>query len=284
MTRHRLEALRGAAAFLTPLGGAAAPTSASLDFFPLVGAGVGAAVGLVWVASRRAVGPLAGAAVTVAADALLTGALHLDGVADAADGLLSHLPRERRLEVMAEPAVGAFGQVTLCGLLLLRAGALAEGIPSAWLPAGLWGVSRALMAIAACRMAYARPAGLATAFRAAEGPEGGGWLPVAAVPLLALVAGRGLPGRGHRGRGAPAGSLGRARRSRVHPALRGVAVVAPALAAGSGVLALGRRQLGGFTGDVLGAAGVVAETAGLLAAVALGRPDGTARASSGGPR
>jgi adenosylcobinamide-GDP ribazoletransferase len=50
-----------------------------------------------------------------------------------------------------------------------------------------------------------------------------------------------------------------------------VAVLAAALAA-LGVAALAQRQIGGFTGDTLGAAGVVAETAGLLVAVAVLRP------------
>jgi adenosylcobinamide-GDP ribazoletransferase len=270
---RQLEAVRSAIGFLTPLGGATAPSAASLDAFPLVGAGIGASVGLVWVTSRRVLGPLAGAAVTVAADALLTGALHLDGVADAADGLLAHLPRERRLEVMAEPAVGAFGQVGLSGLLMLRVGALADGVPSVWLPAALWSASRALMAIGAARMPYARPRGLATAFRRPEGRGGGGWAPLVAFPLVMLAADRGVSGRGtgHASRGRAGWA------SCAHAGLRGAAVVAPALAAGAGVLALGRRQLGGFTGDVLGAAGVVTETVGLLVAVALAGPDAPRR-------
>lgn len=279
---RQLEALRGAVGFLTPLGGAAAPSAASLDAFPLVGAGIGASVGAVWVASRRVLGPLASAAVTVAADALLTGALHLDGVADAADGLLAHLPRERRLEVMAEPAIGAFGQVSLSGLLLLRAGALAEAGPSIWLPAALWSASRALMAVAAARMPYARQTGLATAFRRAEGRGGGwsgSWASLVAIPLLTLAAGRGVSGRWSGP--APCGGAGRA--SHAHPALRGAAVVLPAVAAGTGVLALGRRQLGGFTGDVLGASGVVTETVGLLVAVALGGTKGLTQTRTGSP-
>jgi adenosylcobinamide-GDP ribazoletransferase len=48
----------------------------------------------------------------------------------------------------------------------------------------------------------------------------------------------------------------------------GVAVVVVAMAAAAGVVALAVRRLGGFTGDVLGAAGIVAETAGLVVAAA----------------
>ena len=52
--------------------------------------------------------PALAAALTVAVDLVLTGALHLDGLADTADGLLPHLDRARRLAVMAAPDVGAF--------------------------------------------------------------------------------------------------------------------------------------------------------------------------------
>ena len=62
--------------------------------------------------------------------------LHVDGLADSADGLLPHMPRERRLEVMSDPTVGAYGvAVTVC-VLLLRFAALASMPPSILLIAG----------------------------------------------------------------------------------------------------------------------------------------------------
>ena len=99
--------VRRALAFLTPLGRAAVPDSRTMSWFPVVGALVGAVVGCVWWGADRLWPPAVAAALTVAADLALTGMLHVDGLADSADGLLPHLPRKRRLEVMADPAIGA---------------------------------------------------------------------------------------------------------------------------------------------------------------------------------
>ena len=101
--------MRRALAFLTPLGGASTPSPGALSWFPLVGALIGVAVGGVWWLAAKGWGPAPAAALAVAADLALTGLLHVDGLADSADGLLPHLDRQRRLEVMAEPGIGAFG-------------------------------------------------------------------------------------------------------------------------------------------------------------------------------
>jgi adenosylcobinamide-GDP ribazoletransferase len=171
------------------------------------------------------------AGVVVAADLALTGLLHLDGLADSADGLLPHLSRDQRLDVMAAPDVGAFGVGVAGAALLLRWSALAVLRPDPALLAGLWCGSRTLMATVATTVPYARDQGLASAFL------GGKWIWPVAV-FGAVVAGV-LAGW------AAAGVL--------------VGVV---------VVALAKRRIGGFTGDVLGAAGVIGETAGLLVAAA----------------
>src|SRR5215471_1564981 len=101
--------MRRAVSFLTPFGGAADPAPSALAWFPAVGAIIGLVVGGIWWAARRAWAPPAAAAIAVIADAALTGMLHLDGFADAADGLLPPLPRARRLEVMADPRLGGPG-------------------------------------------------------------------------------------------------------------------------------------------------------------------------------
>lgn len=59
--------------------------------------------------------------------AAVTGALHLDGLADSADGLFSHRPRERMLEIMKDPRVGVMGVVTVIFCILLKIGGI-EGI------------------------------------------------------------------------------------------------------------------------------------------------------------
>jgi adenosylcobinamide-GDP ribazoletransferase len=236
---------RQAVAFLTPLGGAETPSAAAVAWFPLVGAGLGLTLGGVWwLAGRVWPGPVA-AAVVVAADLALTGLLHVDGLIDAADGLLPHLDRARRLEVMAAPDVGAFGVAVAAVVVLSRWVALAS-VPSApLLLAGLWCGSRTAMAVVIRTQPYARAGtgpgtgGLATAFLGA-----GAVAPLVAGGVVAVVLA-----------------------ALWHPLAGVAAVVAGGLAA-TAVVALARRRLGGFTGDVLGAAGIVGETVGLLVAVA----------------
>ena len=230
--------MRRALAFLTPLGGAVAPSPAALAWFPVVGAGLGLALGGVWwLADRLWVAPVA-AAVVVAADLALTGMLHFDGLVDAADGLLPPLDAERRLEVMAEPATGAFGVGVGVAVLLLRWASLAALAPSPALLGAMWCASRLGMAQVALHVPYARRHGLASAFLE-PGRHG--------LPVIGLLLGAVLVGVGG------------------GDAVVGVAVLA---LSGAGVVALAVRRLGGFTGDVLGAAGMVGETAGLLAAAA----------------
>jgi adenosylcobinamide-GDP ribazoletransferase len=213
-----------------------------MRWFPLVGALIGGAVGLVWWAAAKAWPAAVAAAIAVLADAVCTGMLHLDGLADSADGLLPHLPRQQRLEVMAEPGVGAFGVSVVVIALLLRFAAFDALAPHVALVAGVWCASRAVMAGAAGSMPYVRPGGLASAFLPDRPAE------LAAVGVGGVVAGAALAGWG-RGWG-------------------GVVAVAGLVVVAAAVLLLARRRLGGFTGDVLGAAGVLGETVALVIAAA----------------
>ena len=231
--------MRRALSFLTPFGGAADPAPSALAWFPVVGALIGMGVGTVWWGAQRGWPSPAAAAIALIADAALTGMLHLDGLADAADGLLPPLPRARRLEVMADPRLGAFGAAGLVTVLLARFGAFASMTPSPLAVAGLWSGSRTAMAVTARAVPYARPGGLASAFR---GPA-----PLASPAFLALAGGLLAAGLAFAGRGA-----------------HGLAAAAAGAAGAGAVVFLAWRRLGGFTGDVLGAAAVVGETAGLL--------------------
>lgn len=233
---------RQALGFLTPLGGATSPSAGALTWFPAVGIALGATLGGLWWMAGRMWPPLAAAAIVVVADLTLTGMLHLDGLADAADGLLPHLARERRLEVMRQPDVGAFGVGVTAVTLLVRWSALASLHPAPLLLAALWCLSRTAMAVVVATVPYARVdgGGLATAFRSTHAPFVPAALGVIASAALAITW-RPLPG---------------------------ALVVATAGAASAGVVVLALRRLGGFTGDVLGAAGIVGETAGLLVAAA----------------
>ena len=234
--------MRRAIAFLTPLPvGGGPPNGITFDWFPVVGALIGLWVGGAWWLADRAFAPTVAAALVLVTDLALTGMLHIDGLADAADGLLPHhRGTSRRLEVMTEPGVGAFGVTAVVVVLLLRFAALASQPVSVLLVVALWCASRTVMAVGARALPYARAeGGLASAF------AGGDWRPVALCGLIAAVA---------------LGALADGRRT-------GVAVAASA-AAGLLVLLAARRRIGGYTGDVLGAAGVIGETVGLLVAAA----------------
>ena len=240
--------MRRAVSFLTPFGGPADPAPSALAWFPAVGALIGLAVGGIWWAARRGWAPPAAAAIAVIADAALTGLLHLDGLADAADGLLPPLSRARRLEVMADPRLGAFGAAGLAIVLLARFGAFASMPPSPLAIAGLWSGSRTAMAVTARAVPYARPAGLASAFRPAPGGGARPWAAALTGPaVLGLAGGLLAVALAFAGRGA-----------------LGVAAVGAEAAGAAAVVFLARRRLGGFTGDVLGAAAVAGETIGLL--------------------
>jgi adenosylcobinamide-GDP ribazoletransferase len=229
--------------FLAVLGPGRTPSAQALRWFPLVGALLGAVVGGVWWLAAQVWPPAVAAAVALTADLVLTGMLHLDGLADSGDGLLPPLDRARRLEVMADPATGAFGVGTVVATLLLRWAAFAALVPDVALVAGVWAASRTLMAVVVSVVPYARGDGLAAAFTGGAS----GWPPavvgVGGVVLAALLE------------GASAGGSG-------------VAAVLATVLVGGAVVALAGRRLGGYTGDVLGAAGVVGETAGLLVAAA----------------
>lgn len=238
--------MRSAFAFLTPFGRSSTPTPSTLAWFPTVGGVVGLAVGVVWWLSARAWPPLVAGALAVVADLALTGFLHFDGVADAADGLLAPMTKERRLAAMADPAIGAFGALAVGAVLLVRWSSLAAQLPAPLVVAGLWCASRTAMAVVTLTMPYARPGGLAEAFvhREAGDDTGDERTLIASAVVAGAVASVGLV------------VLARG--------VAGLAALGAELAAFAAVVLLARRRLGGFTGDVLGAAGVVGETIGLL--------------------
>ena len=236
--------MRRALSFLTPFGPASAPNQATLAWFPVIGALIGLAVGAIWWLAAKAWPPLTAAAIVVVADLVLTGCLHFDGLADAADGLLAPLSKERRLKAMADPAVGAFGAISVGAVLLLRFGSLAALRPAPLVLGGMWCASRTSMVVMTETLAYVRPTGLVKDFLGTESRSAlqrAVFLGAMAAGLLLSVA-LVVVGRGGRGLLALGGEL---------VAMGAVGVFS-------------RRRIGGFTGDVLGAAGVVGETVGLL--------------------
>jgi adenosylcobinamide-GDP ribazoletransferase len=228
-----------AVGFLTVVGGPGAPTPAAMTWFPVVGAAVGGLVGLAWWGAAELWSPLVAAAIAVAADAVVTGALHHDGLADAADGLLPHMDRERRLAVMRQPDVGAFGVMAIVTVALLQTAGLTSIDPAPMLIVGLWCASRTTMAVAARAVRYARAEGLASPFL------GGSPVPVGLLGAVLATS-------------CAAWAVG----------WPGAVAVVATFVAGGAVVALAQRRIGGFTGDVLGAAGVVGQTIGVLVAAA----------------
>jgi adenosylcobinamide-GDP ribazoletransferase len=232
--------MRDALALLTTIGRrGGALSSRALAWFPVVGALVGAAIGGAWWLTDRWWPPAVAGALTVVVEIALTGMLHLDGLADAADGLLPHATRERRLEIMRDVRVGAFGTIAVALALLLEVSALAARPPSIVLLVVLTATTRAVAACVPGRVRYARPEGGMVSPLTGGGPV---WL--LGVPVVAAVAGALLVGR---------------------------AALAAVIAATAVMVALvlwARRRVGGFTGDVLGAAIVVGQVFGLVVAAA----------------
>lgn len=224
--------------FLTVFGRARTPDRHTFLFFPPVGALIGAALAGVWMVSTQLWSPGIAAVLVVAADLAITGMLHADGLADSADGLLPHLDRERRLAVMSAPDVGAFALAVVAVVLLARWAALATDLVEPLSLVAVWAASRTVLAIIPALVPYARDGGLASALLPGARVWVGLWL-VPAGLVLALAQG-----------------------------VTGAVALLSLLAAAAGVVVLARRRVGGFTGDVLGATAVVAETVALLALAA----------------
>jgi adenosylcobinamide-GDP ribazoletransferase len=219
-------------------------------WFPVVGAALGALLGLIWWGTGQLWASTVAAALVVVADLALTGLLHVDGLADSADGLLPHLDRDRRLAVMSEPDVGAFAVAAVASTLLLRWSALTaqpvDGWRSVVVLAAIWSASRAAMVLVLTTQPYARAGdgGLASPFL--DDQTEGDRVPatVAATAVVAAVA-----------------------TSAVGDAWGPVCLLA-GLGAGAVVVLLARRRIGGYTGDVLGALGMIVETVALVALAA----------------
>lgn len=229
--------------------------------FPVVAALLGLVLGVAGVVLAGEAGGLVAAVVVLILEVLLTGALHLDGLADCADGCGGR-DRESRLRIMKDHATGVYGVAAVVLALMLKA-ALVVGVLSGaggprWgttegnVVAVLvlvlaWTLSRGLMLPLAALLPYARV-------------EGTGRALVEGLTTARLVAGLLATGVVVVGVGALGAWFGGAGFVLVALAMVAAAVVAVAVV---GLWA--RRTLGGVTGDVLGAAAEVALVSALLA-------------------
>lgn len=241
-----LAEIRLAAGFLTilpvlPRGDATAQAiAASLGWFPLVGF----AIGGVLVVENFLLGALFGgpiaAALLVLTLTVLTGAVHLDALADAADALGAGADRRRALAIMRDSQIGSFGAAAIFLFLALEILALtqickaggARGATALWLAPGL---ARWAMAAVSWRADYLRAEGAGTALLAPGGERN-----LARASATAAVA--------------------------AIPVLGWRVLIAYAVAAALAAMlrAAYRRWLGGVTGDLIGAAGELVEVAVLL--------------------
>lgn len=240
----KLTEIRLAAGFLTilpvlPRAEVAPETvAASFGWFPLVGFALGAMLAAENLLLTRLFGNALGAVMLVLTLAGLTGAVHLDALADAADALGAGRDRRRALEIMRDSQIGSFGTVAIFFFLACEIVALAT-MGEARRAAALWlapGLARWAMVAVGWRVEYLRAEGAGTRL---VGPGGDRNLALAgAIAALAAL-----------------------------PVLSWRVLLAYAVAAAlAAVLRTAcRRWLGGVTGDLLGAAGELVELAVLLA-------------------
>jgi adenosylcobinamide-GDP ribazoletransferase len=214
--------------------------------YPLVGAlvgGIGAAV----LGGALALGlPATVAAVlAITACALATGGLHEDGLADLADGFGGGRDAARKLEIMRDSRIGSYGTLALILSLMLRVlalTALAQVSPASAILAliAIEAAARAGLAIMLRVMPSARAQGLG---QSAAGVTGRGMALALSLGALALLSAFGLAG--------------------------GLIVAASIALAQAALAALAMRQIGGQTGDVLGAAQQIGALAAWLAVLPL---------------
>jgi adenosylcobinamide-GDP ribazoletransferase len=204
-------------------------------WYPFVGLIIGALTWLAWKGAMLAVAPLVAGVVTLIVWVVLTGGLHLDGLADCCDGLLASTSVERRLEIMKDPHVGAFGVIGLILVLFLKTAALAS-LTSASSFGILLAASLARWCILlAGLLPLARPSGMGADF--ILGFQRSFMLWGAIIPLTVAIL------------------LG----------MRGIFSTVAGVGAAGLVLWLAKSRIGGVTGDVFGMVVEIVEIIVLLA-------------------
>jgi adenosylcobinamide-GDP ribazoletransferase len=217
--------------------------AASFGWFPLVGFGIGAALcvedfalGYVFSRAIRTV-------LIVMTLATVTGALHLDALADTADALGAGRDRARALEILRDSRIGSFGAIALFFALTLKVLALAR-LAGAMRYAAIYlapGLARYAMVMITHRLEYMRTAGAGAALLVSSDDdyEGRGWNELIACATVVIA---------------------------VLPAISIKALCACVIAVAATLLlrAFYQRWVGGVTGDLIGAAGEIVETAVLI--------------------
>ncbi|WP_036260570.1 adenosylcobinamide-GDP ribazoletransferase [Methylocapsa aurea] len=216
--------------------------SRAVRMIPAAGALLGAlAAGVLAMAASIGLPPLIAAPLAIGALLLLSGALHEDGLADCADGFGGGSSAERKLEIMRDSRIGAFGALALALALYLRVASLTvmAGHKLALAGAVLIGAAALSRAAALIPQALLPPARNDGAGFCAGKPEPEALAAAACLAILfaltPIIAGAGLG--------------------------KALAGAAAGIGAALAFTALAKRQIGGQTGDVAGGAQQLSEIA-----------------------
>jgi adenosylcobinamide-GDP ribazoletransferase len=199
--------------------------------YPVVGLVVGLLGGMAfWLATRFGMAPLLAAGWTLAVMVGVTGGFHEDGLADTADGFGGGRTRERKLQIMRDSHIGSFGTIALMLSLAIRTAAIATGVAPVMAIIVAATLGRAAMAGLLLTSQPARSDGLAASLQRVSPMRSAAALTIAALTSVALLT-------------PPAA----------------FAVIFLSLAVVWAMTRLAARQIGGYTGDVLGATEIVVE-------------------------
>ena len=217
---------------------------ASMGWYPCVGIGLGAVGWALFREGQFVFAPLLSAALVIVLLEMLSGALHLDGFMDTCDGLGSGAQRERALEIMKDPRMGAMGVFGGVAIILIKVAALSALTPSqALLPLLIgWMAARVIPVLDVSFFPYARPAGTGAAFT-----QGGSRTMLVLALITVLAFGWAIK---------PAIAL---------PFMAGIMGVTLLVQWGAS------RKLGGLTGDVYGLGIEMTETMALILGCILAR-------------
>jgi adenosylcobinamide-GDP ribazoletransferase len=202
--------------------------------FPVVGLAVNGMGGLVyWLAQRVGMPPLLAAAWTLATTMIVTGALHEDGLADTADGLGGGSTPAQKMDIMRDSRIGSYGALALLLSVVMRAGAIAAlGRPifvaTAMILAGILGRSGILLLLFV--LPPARDDGMGATMGSPRAKSIGLGLGLAVVTTFLAL-----------------------------PVLPAIEVVVLGFSSSLVLAELAYMQIGGHTGDLLGASEVITE-------------------------